>query len=38
LDNPADEGALSRIIQHGGIESAKQIFLPKLGQLPDWLA
>jgi D-3-phosphoglycerate dehydrogenase len=38
LDNPADEGALIRIAQHAGISSAKQIILPKLGQLPEWMS
>jgi D-3-phosphoglycerate dehydrogenase / 2-oxoglutarate reductase len=38
LDNPADDAALQRIIDHGGIESIRQIFLPRLGQFPEWLA
>jgi D-3-phosphoglycerate dehydrogenase len=38
LDNAADDAALNRIIQHGGIDFAKQIFLPKLGVYPEWLA
>jgi len=37
LDATAPETALSKIVENEGIDSSKQIALPRAGELPDWL-
>ena len=37
LDATAPESALAKIVENDGIESSKQIALPRAGELPDWL-
>ena len=37
LDATAPESAIVKIVENDGIESSKQIALPRAGELPDWL-
>ncbi len=37
LDATAPESAIAKIVENDGIESSKQIALPRAGELPDWL-